>query len=215
MWSLASGLRRRVGLTWLSAAVALATTGPMLFTPPVLGQPLDEVNGPGVVRQAPGTPSVPNPPAVRPGTVTKPPPTVGAVVVEDSLTSGGLVPTGSCPSGRALAETVGEGLIFKVRGPCTGDSTSAIAQTQIPGLRIPDGEIRFETRFVSAPERASLAVFIRSSEVNGRRHGYGFVVGTAGFVTVLALGDGGSRPIGTGIAMRIPWTEWNTVSIRV
>jgi len=115
-----------------------------------------------------------------------------------------------------MAETVGEGLILKVRGPCSAESTTAAAQTQIPGLRIPDGELRFELKFVSGIERASLGIILRSSDAPPRRLGYGFVLGPTVGAMVFRFAADGSRLLAMGPPPSpIAWDDWNTVALRV
>jgi hypothetical protein len=214
---------------WLVLTVALTLSIQAVFVQPASGSTVDqatgrlphpgEVSAPSLLAQAPATPATaPRPPAAPPFStgVTQPPPQVGAVVVEDTLTGGGLVPTGSCPSGRVTGETVGEGLLLKVRGVCTGSETVAIARTPIPGLRILDGEVRFEVKFVAGLERASLGLILRSGQAQNRVVGYGFVVGPSAGTSIFAFTEGGPRIIGLRTAREpIQWGEWNTIALRV
>ncbi|MFN8632658.1 MAG: family 16 glycoside hydrolase [Chloroflexota bacterium] len=91
-----------------------------------------------------------------------PPPPVGDVIVEDSLTAPGAIP-GRLDSvtGRNVGEFVGEGYIMKVTGRFREDSQTAGIGGIIPELVVPDGEIRIEMKVVSGHDRALAYISFR------------------------------------------------------
>lgn len=177
----------------------------------------------------PETPAVPEPsptpnraPTYQRGTpagalrIPGEPPAVGAVIVEDPLTSPGVIPGGSqCVSGRNRSEFVGEGYIVKVTGRCfDGSKSAAFALPPIPDLDIPDGEIRLEAKVVSGHDRAGLFMAargrldpVRVYEFN-YRSGVALLLKASGETVVpLAL-----RP---DLAPRVSRDDWNEFAIRL
>src|SRR5689334_12785518 len=95
------------------------------------------------------------------------PPDPGPVVMEDNLTDGRVIPPGTCPTGRALGENVGEGLILKVRGPCRPDDKEASVQVLMRGLGVQDGDVAIDFKAVQGIERAGLYLYV---QVAGRSY---------------------------------------------
>ena len=68
----------------------------------------------------------------------------------------------SCISAKNIAEFVGEGFIIKIAGRCRPEATqAAIWLPSIPGLEIPDGEVRLEAKVVSGGDRTTLWIHVR------------------------------------------------------
>jgi hypothetical protein len=145
------------------------------------------------------------------------PPTVGRRVVEDALSARGIIPTGTCNTGRGRGEVVGEGFLLSVSGRCTEAATTAFVAPTLSGLTVPDGEIRFEVKVVNGFERASLTIGARRSiDPSGA---YGFNVrpatGTAGIVKTEA-----GQPIKilaqrADIGQLFLRDDWNVMAIRM
>jgi hypothetical protein len=81
---------------------------------------------------------------------------------------------------------------------------------------MPDGELRFEIKFVSGVERAFLFLVVRTTERQDRRLGYVLQTGPVLNGTVLALTEGGPRVVGLVTAPHsVSWGEWNTIAVRL
>ena len=146
------------------------------------------------------------------------PPTPGSIVLDDPLTSGGVVPDRPCPTGRAGNFPVAEGLRMSVRGKCFDTATGAFTRAVVPGLLIPDGTIQFDARSDAQTERSTLFVHVRATNLEGRVNSYalGFFMGL-GQAGIYKNVDGRGTPLAErhDLAGQVSWGEWNTVSVRV
>jgi hypothetical protein len=90
-----------------------------------------------------------------------------------------------------------EGYLFQVAGPCDGDGAAGLEIPPIPGLVVPDGEVRLEARVVSGHDRAQIELLTRRQHDPGRRHN--FVVSVHhGLVMRFSLHAGESPVLGLG-----------------
>lgn len=163
--------------------------------------------------EPPPAPPAPPPPAFVPPVGT--PPDVGSIIVEDPLARPGLLPTGVCPTGRASGEHTAEGTILKVQGKCTESDTLAVAQTAIPGLSIPDGELRLDLKAVSGPDRAELIVFARRS---GDGNSYVFSLAPGTGRAVISKNAGGRNTVlasRTDAGRLVKPDDWNSLALRL
>jgi Domain of Unknown Function (DUF1080) len=147
------------------------------------------------------------------------PPAVGDLIIEDSLTfPGAMAGTVSCATGKNLGEFVDEGFIVKVSGPCReGAQAVAMMVPPLPGLVVPDGEIRIEAKSVSGHDQAGLSLAFRGNsdplgsyelDVHPTQGGAALLRGQADAPTIqLALrGD---------LAGRLSRDDWNEYAIRL
>lgn len=158
-------------------------------------------------------PALPASPAFVPPVGT--PPEVGAVVVEDPLVGSRFLPTEACRSGRGSSEYADEGMILRVRGKCTETACIAAVETEIPGLTIPDGELRLEMKAVSAPERARITVFTRSYDyVNSYAQSLALGGSSAGIGKTV---DGPSTTLAfrTDVGRLVKPDDWNRLAVRM
>jgi len=78
---------------------------------------------------------------------------------------GKVIPARTCPTGKALGENVGEGLILKVRGPCQPDDKESSVQVLMRGLGVQDGGVAAEFKTVQGSDRAGTYLY---TQVAGR-----------------------------------------------
>lgn len=149
------------------------------------------------------------------------PPSVGAIIVEDPLTAPGLIPGEiGCVTGLGGSDFTDGGYRFDTSGKCNIDSTFAGTQTRlIPGLAVPDGEVRFEIKGVDGGDRTSALIWVRLDILEGCGQGYVLEVRPLSGVVVLARTGGcKSAEVLAGRAdlrARFAAAEWTDVSIRL
>ena len=139
---------------------------------------------------------------------------LGAVILEDPLNGPGAAPAGStCPTALASREFVPEGVLVRVRGRCTDTSTTAITGFGVPGLIVPDGEVRADFRTVSAAERAVWSVWIRDQ---GTLAGYELrFEPKSGTMRLLLWANRQSTILGeqSDLGRLIAPDDWNTLTV--
>ena len=145
------------------------------------------------------------------------PPAVGRVIHEESLTEQGVIPSGTCRTGKGRGEVVGEGFLIAVRGRCTDADSGASAGPILRGLNVPDGEVRFEFKVVGGFERSSVALFIRRT---GEPFGtYGFFIAPGRGAAALSKYAGGRESTlltqRSGLGDLLRRDDWNVMSVRV
>ena len=150
--------------------------------------------------------------------ITGAPPAVGDVVLEDSLTARGVLSAGRCSTGRGLAEFVDEGYILKVTGKCReADGSPSIFPPGIPGLTVPDGEVRLEVKAVSGHDRVSFLFGIRQQPT--LTDSYQVAVAPGMGVAVLTRTESGQQPVilarRSDLAGRLVRDDWNSVAVRL
>ena len=150
------------------------------------------------------------------------PPAVGAIVLEDDLSGPTLIKPSSCRSGRAASDYVGEGLRFKVTGPCNDGEIFAVIGATIRGLSMPDGEVRFEVKAVSGVERVRVGINARLQPfTQGALNSAATIPGSdaVGFEPGPGRGLIGKTPGAiterTDLAGSFAVDDWNTVAIRL
>src|ERR1043165_505161 len=92
--------------------------------------------------------------ASQPAPELGPPPAVGAVILDDPLTQAGALRDGPCPTGYGRRQFVPDGFLLQVEGKCTDYTLVANVGNFVPGLIVPDGELRLELEFVNSTPRA-------------------------------------------------------------
>jgi hypothetical protein len=160
-------------------------------------------------------------PAPRPAPSSVPPtgapPQAVDVVVEEEPGKPGLIPVGSCPTGRGSGSAVDEGLLMKVSGHCVEGGSFAEAGVGVPGLAILDGEIRFEFKVTNGYDRLYLGVVAR--EAPRTASGYAFVVQPGSGSAAISKAQSGAAAARltsrSDLAPLIHRDDWNTVAIRL
>ena len=156
-------------------------------------------------------PTASQPPAGPPAASGPPdgtPPAAGRVVHAESLAERGIIPTGSCRTGRGRGEVVGEGFLLAVRGKCTDASVGASVTPTLTGLTVPDGEVRFEFKVTNGYERSSLLLGARSTGEGSGAYVFALWPGRGvAFITKVTPGQPTS-----GLVRR---DDWNTMSVRL
>jgi hypothetical protein len=143
---------------------------------------------------------------------------LGPLVVQDALTSPGLVAAFHCSSGRGLREFSDEGLVTRLRGRCgTAETGSVGLSTAFVGLTVPDGEIRVESRTLAGADRVSIRVSFRVQVSDNSVSGYrvhidpsldavSIVKQTPESVVTIARRTGIGSQFGSG--------QWGAISVR-
>ena len=144
-------------------------------------------------------------------------PAVGRVIHEESLTEQGIIPSGTCPTGKGRGEVVGEGFLIALRGKCNDTDSGVSAGPILRGLNVPDGEVRFEFKVVGGFERSSVALFMRRT---GEPFGtYGFFIAPGRGAAALSKYAGGRESNllaqRSGLADLLRRDDWNVMSVRV
>ena len=141
------------------------------------------------------------------------PPLLGAVVLRDALRDGTVIPTGVCPTGRAVGENVGDGLRLKVQGRCRSDDSDAIVQVLVRGLGTQDGEIAIDFKPVAGAQHSSVRLFTR---VVGRSWLAAYVNPGDGTVTLMRSSDGAVSELASrsDLAEQIHASDWNRLALR-
>jgi hypothetical protein len=148
------------------------------------------------------------------------PPAVGDVIVEDSLTAPGMMPGRLvCTTGKNIGEFVGEGYMIKISGRCSPASTqAALWLPVIPGLEIPDGEVRVEAKIATGGDRTTLWIYVREQE-NPAQYLYLAVTPGRGWATVFKFKQGLEQSITlasrSDLATEMAKDEWNEYGIRL
>jgi hypothetical protein len=150
-----------------------------------------------------------------------PPPDVGPVIYEESLTESGVLRVKSCPTGQIRGEVVGDGFLVAIRGRCADGPAGAAGTSVIfplVGLTIPDGELSIDFKVVNGYARASMVILTRGTK-GGSGGEYAFaLIPDHGYIEVakeqVSSGD-------TTLAVRRSVTEplhrddWNTLAVRM
>lgn len=147
-----------------------------------------------------------------------PPPGVGEVVYQDPLTAPGIIPLGSCPTGKGRGEVVGEGFLMAVQGKCTAQARTAAVGPTLAGLTVSDGEIGFEFKVTHGVDRATITLVSRVKD--GAPSGYAMSVAPAsGFGLIARIGQDASS---TALLARradlgglLHRDDWNTLAMRL
>lgn len=147
------------------------------------------------------------------------PPPVGDALLEDGLTAPGPIPGGvSCPGTRNVAEFVGEGYIIKIGGKCRPEnSQAAMVLPAIPGLNVPDGEIRFEAKVATGGDRTTIWAMFRD-QAGTPQHYLLAAIPEAGRIGVLKEGfDQPSVSLVTrnDLARKLAGGGWHEYAIRL
>jgi hypothetical protein len=122
-----------------------------------------------------------------------PPPQLGAVILEDPLTSAGVFPAASCPSGRSSARFGPDGLRLSVAGRCNDADQFSNIVVMSQNVTVPDGEIRFEAQPEAGTDRVELLILGRQPEQFG---GYGLHwVPASGNVQIRRYGSGPTQAL--------------------
>jgi hypothetical protein len=145
--------------------ISALANGPASRAPVLRVDAPEQPRGVGVV-SAPGTP-----------------PRLGDVILADALDSSSLVPNSTCPSRRGSVVTVGEGLMLKSTGPCTPSAMPGWAHAALPGLTVPDGELRVEYKVTNGHQQAMVGIAARF--VNEYRTYYFMVVPATGVAAIM------------------------------
>lgn len=94
----------------------------------------------------------------------QPPPQLGEVVVADAMTAPGLARPQDCPTGANPAQFGEDGLTLTLNGSCfSAAGFDRFKVVSFPGLRVPDGEVRFDVRVTSGIDQFSLGVSARQT----------------------------------------------------
>jgi len=141
------------------------------------------------------------------------PPALGAVVLRDALLDGTVIPTGACPTGRSLGETVSEGLRLKVQGRCRSEDSDATVQVLVRGLGTQDGETAVDFKPVAGAQRSSVRLFTR---VAGRSWLAAYLNPGDGTATVMRSADGAVSELASrsDLGEQIRLTDWNRLALR-
>lgn len=145
------------------------------------------------------------------------PPEVGASVFERSLTERGTVIPHACPSGRGAVEQTTDGVLLRVRGKCNDRALGAAVLTPIPGLVVPDGEVRLELKVVSGGDRAGLLIQTRSGRGEGANFYSMAFAPTAGEAEVVKIAGQRGDVVATRSDLKPLFLPdgWNTVAVRM
>jgi hypothetical protein len=146
------------------------------------------------------------------------PPDIGAVVFEDPITGDGMVPAPICPTRQAFAERMTGGLALKIRGPCVDGDANAALGVDLPQLKVPDGEVRFELKAQSGADHFEMTLWIRSGASIANAYTFDLLSRT-GFVAAL-IGknvDGEYTLLArrTDLAGLVRPDEWTTMAVRL
>jgi hypothetical protein len=141
------------------------------------------------------------------------PPALGDIILEDALADGKVIPTGICPTGKGIGETVGEGLILKVRGPCRPEDKESSVQVLMRGLGVQDGEVAIEFKTVQGGDRAGTYLYI---QVAGRSWLAGYLNPAEGTARLLRSVDGQISTLGTreDLDPLVDPGDWNRAALR-
>lgn len=147
------------------------------------------------------------------------PPAVGDIVAEDSLLAPGMVVgRETCPSGKNIAEFVGEGFIIKIAGRCRPESSqAAMILSTIPGLQIPDGEVRLEAKVANGGDRTTLWIYVREKR-DDRKNLYLAVTPGRGWATIYKDNGIGLSVVLAGrpdLLTQYAQDDWNEYAIRL
>jgi hypothetical protein len=144
-----------------------------------------------------------------------PAPQVGATVLEDALTTPGLLQPSTCPTGRGGGAFVGEGYLMKVVGLCYDGSSTAGFGVRFEGLAFSDGEARLEMKPVSAVERVRFSLEVRGQPSGGNWY-YGAIEPSTGGAQILKLtnNQGAALDQRFDLATVLSPNDWNTLAIR-
>jgi hypothetical protein len=145
-------------------------------------------------------------------TVPSPPPGAG-VVFESALTGSDVFATGTCRTGLARGENVGEGFRLKVSGRCVDESSDADLAVPGRGITIGDGELALDFKVASGGARARVSVYVRNKD--RRLIGAHIKPGT-GETALFSTVEGNSTVLATANAGELlKPTDWNRAAVRV
>ena len=148
------------------------------------------------------------------------PPVPGRVILDNSLTQPGLIETPTCPVGLAGGEATPEGYLIRLRGRCATEDHGArgiSVDSTLPGLTVPDGEIRFDFKILSGQERVALAVGARI-QPRWLPAGYGFYLYPSDRLAQFARVESGTARLvapNTRLRAALRLADWNSVAMRM
>jgi hypothetical protein len=199
-----------VEIVWRNVQLTALATEPSAGAAPLTPAPASGAQQAGSAAPANAAPSASSAPP------SGPPPNVGEVVYQDTLTAPGIIPMGSCPTGKGHGEVAGEGFLMVVSGKCTAQSRGAGVGPDLPGLTVPDGEIRVELKVTSGFDRSYITLVTRIRTTP--RGGYGVSIAPgSGNGVLLWLGQDAAPPLArrTDLAGLFHRDEWNTLAVRL
>ncbi|MFN0074390.1 MAG: hypothetical protein ACKVVP_23155, partial [Chloroflexota bacterium] len=144
-----------------------------------------------------------------------PPPAVGALVLEDSLSRAGVLQPSTCPTGRSAGEFVDEGYLLKVRGKCRESDGTANVGVRFPGLMLADGEVRLEMKAVGGVDRVRFSLQIRGQPSGGNWY-YAAVEPHSGGAQLLKLTDNQAAVLDQRFDLIgvLSANNWNSLALR-
>jgi hypothetical protein len=137
-------------------------------------------------------------------------PEVGSPVLVDPLDGSGPYPAWTCPTGRNVAEPVGEGYILKVTGKCEPNHSLSVMGFSLSGVTFLDGEVRLDVKIVTGHDRGIFIVGLRQGEP-GTGYEAGIVPAHGSAALVSRTGELAVR---TDLAEVMVRDDWNSVAIR-
>jgi hypothetical protein len=142
------------------------------------------------------------------------PPGAGEVILDDALSQPLALSGGRCPTGLGTGEFAGEGFLFKTRGRCRPENTSAFVTELIRGLSVLDGDLAVSFKIVNGSPRTAVGLNARLRD----RTAIGASINPAtGFATLLRAEDGNAQPLArrTDAHRLAQHDDWNRLALRM
>jgi hypothetical protein len=172
-----------------------------------------------------GAPPKPAAPAVKPSVSGSPapgpsapalptPPGVAAGVFQSRLTGPDVFLPGSCRTGLARADNVGEGYRIIVRGRCVDESGVADFAVQGRGISVGDGDVALDFKVVAGSPRATINLYVRNRD---RKLLAAAINPASGQTSLFHVIQGASTTLASrdDVASLAAPTDWNRVALRV
>jgi hypothetical protein len=142
------------------------------------------------------------------------PPGVAAGLFQSPLTGPDVFAPGTCPTGKASGENVGEGFKLTVRGRCVSESSSVNLPVSARGITLWDGDIALDFKVVVGFPRAGVNLYVRNQD--GRLMA-AYVNLAAGELSLFRRREGVNMTVASRRDLRelADFRDWNRLALRI